>query len=184
MLRIWSALNIVLTINLFFLYAKSGWNDFRPDFFNVVFSSGMKKVFQTLLYFISVSGFLFSCSPDGSRNDSQSTNDYSADTAKVNRLLDTFILYMDSNLISKTLPYAESAYALAEKINYEDGMAEALSHLRIYYSTIGDYPKAMNYILRALAINEKNNNIKKIAHNTMNIGMIHYHQKNYNEAIR
>jgi len=46
-----------------------------------------------------------------------------------------------------------------------------------------NYPLAYNYFFRALSIFKDSNNVKKAGRTEMQIGLIYYLQKNYNEAI-
>jgi len=143
----------------------------------------MKNFFRFPVYYIIFSVFIFSCSPSENREKEESANNFSADTAKVHQLLDSFMYYMDRNSILMTYPFAENALAISKKINYEEGMADAFRYLGLYYTGVGDYLNAMESQFSALKRNEKNKNKNKIARNYTDIGIIYYNQKNFNEAV-
>ena len=98
----------------------------------------MKKDFIRVFCFGLAALMIASCGRSGNEANNINSENYSADTMKVRQLLDSFAYYLDRNELNKLHPFAESAYSLAERISYEDGMADAMTAFRSYYSTIGD----------------------------------------------
>ncbi len=83
---------------------------------------------------------------------------------------------------TKALDYGKEAIALAEKIEYQAGLADAYSFLGVVYRNIGEYPEATEFYLKALHIAEKNNLKQRIAYSYNNLGDIFKYQKNYTEG--
>jgi serine phosphatase RsbU (regulator of sigma subunit)/tetratricopeptide (TPR) repeat protein len=83
---------------------------------------------------------------------------------------------------TKALDYGKESVTLAEKIDYQAGLADAYSFLGVVYRNIGEYPEATEFYLKALHIAEKNNLKQRIAYSYNNLGDIFKYQKNYTEG--
>lgn len=83
-----------------------------------------------------------------------------------------------------SLACANKAQALAEKISFKKGMASALSNIGLYYYTQNNYPKALEYQLKALNINQHSGGKSSIAASNLGrIGMIYSDMGNYPKAL-
>ncbi|HLG34466.1 MAG TPA: ATP-binding protein [Bacteroidia bacterium] len=143
----------------------------------------MKWIFRKKIWISAVALLIISCSTPGSEYAAK-TNTFSNDTVTIRQLLDSFDLALRKNEIQYLYGYADRAKTLAENINYEDGMAESYKRLGNFFGILGDYPKNLEYQLSALKLNEKNNIPPKIARNLSDIGIVHYSQNNFSEAMR
>src|SRR5437868_4597950 len=66
--------------------------------------------------------------------------------------------------------YCDLALALSEKLNYENGKGKSYTNLGLYYTSKGDYQKAIDLHLRAKTIFEKLKNEDQVAKCIHNIG--------------
>jgi len=73
--------------------------------------------------------------------------------------------------------------ALAQKINYENGIAHCYDRLGIYYKHTGEYDVSLKHHLKGLAIYEKLKNEKKIAAALGNIGVVYKRIHDYPTAF-
>jgi signal transduction histidine kinase/tetratricopeptide (TPR) repeat protein len=104
------------------------------------------------------------------------------DTLKVkilNRLSSTNY-YINSDLSFK---YAKSALVLSQKKGYKEGTGYAYYNMGIYYWLKSDFPKALNYVYKALKIHEDINNKKGISSSNNALGTIYVEFKNYKLAL-
>ena len=141
-----------------------------------------KNIFYWIFCLVTIL-VLTTCRQRENKNNLQQESNFSADTVRVRQLHKLFKAYIDSNAFDKLKPIADEEYAIAKRINFEDGLADALTDLRSHYSIVGDHKNAAKCLLQALKMNEKNNREAKMAHNYIDLGMVHYHQNNYEPAI-
>lgn len=73
--------------------------------------------------------------------------------------------------------------ALAKKIKWEKGIANALGNIGGYNLNQGNYPKALDYYLKALKIDEALHNKEGIAKRLGNIGIVYDEQADYPKAL-
>ncbi|MFN8360103.1 MAG: tetratricopeptide repeat protein [Candidatus Kapaibacterium sp.] len=86
--------------------------------------------------------------------------------------------------LEKALTLARAALALAEKKNLpEETNAKALGNIGNVYWYLSDYPQALNYLQKALAINEEIGHKDGIAGNLGNIGIVYVHLSDYPHAL-
>ena len=104
------------------------------------------------------------------------------DTNKVNAL-NTFSKKKALSNYDTSMACAISAQALAEKLSYKKGIAEALSNIGFVNNAQGNYPKALQYALKALTISQEIGNEYDIAENFRIIGIINLRQDNYSNAL-
>jgi signal transduction histidine kinase/tetratricopeptide (TPR) repeat protein len=104
------------------------------------------------------------------------------DTLKAKTLngLSSSYYYIDSGLSFK---YAKSALALSQKKGYKEGTGYAYYNMGIYYWLKSDFPKALNYIYKALKIHEDINNKRGISSSNNALGTIYVEFKNYKLAL-
>ena len=103
------------------------------------------------------------------------------DTARVVHLNQLSYTYFLSKPDS-TLILAMEALQLSRKIGFKIGEARSLSMVSTAYNGIGNLPKAMEFLLKALKMNEKINK-QGVGTNYHNIGRIFYQMGNYQEAL-
>jgi signal transduction histidine kinase/tetratricopeptide (TPR) repeat protein len=104
------------------------------------------------------------------------------DTLKVKTLnrLSSLNYYIDSNLSFK---HAKSALLLSEKLGYKKGTAYAYNNIGICYWLKSNFPKALNYVYKALKIHEDKNNKNGIAVSNNALGTIYVEFKNYKLSL-
>ncbi len=79
--------------------------------------------------------------------------------------------------------YAQRMLALARKIGWEKGEAGALNWIGQLYSERAEYPKALDYLFRALPLYEAQNNKRGIASVYLNIGHVYWGESNSDKAL-
>jgi signal transduction histidine kinase len=84
------------------------------------------------------------------------------DSNKVNTLVLLGIDFFKMTKYDSSLIYASQAKVLAEKIGYEEGLAEAYSGMATTFSSQGNYASALEYTNKALDIYRKTGNKKAI----------------------
>jgi signal transduction histidine kinase/tetratricopeptide (TPR) repeat protein len=104
------------------------------------------------------------------------------DTLKVKMLnrLSSLNYYIDSNISFK---HAKSALLLSQKLGYKNGSGYAYNNIGICYWLKSDFPKALNYVYKALKIHEDKNNKYGIANSNNALGTIYVEFKNYKLAL-
>ena len=104
------------------------------------------------------------------------------DSNKVNtmwHLADTYNSYKPDT----ALVIAEEALFLAQKLKYTEGESRSLGILANSFLSIGNYPKALEFYIKKLKIEEKRNNPHNLASVTMNIGIVYVYQEEYQKAL-
>lgn len=81
------------------------------------------------------------------------------------------------------LKLAQEALYLAEKIKYIEGESRALGITANTFLKIGNYPKALEFYLRKLKIEEKRDNPFNLSSVIMNIGIVYVYQEEYRKAL-
>lgn len=82
----------------------------------------------------------------------------------------------------KALEYGNRALALAQKIKYKKGAAQALNNMGVVYYNFSDYNKAMNYHFKSLEIRKELGDKKDISASYNNLGNAYDGLSNYKEA--
>lgn len=106
----------------------------------------------------------------------------SEDTNKVTLLNDICFTYYAIDP-DEGLKFGNQALALAEKLAWKYGIAQANSRIGSNYFGKADYPNALTYWLKALKQNEEINNIRSVGINLGNIGNIYLQQNDYEKAL-
>ncbi|MBS1535954.1 MAG: tetratricopeptide repeat-containing sensor histidine kinase [Bacteroidetes bacterium] len=101
------------------------------------------------------------------------------DTLKVNALRQLSFAYHNINP-EQGIVYGQKTLALAKKINWSDGVANAYKNIGLNYSTLSDFPSALNYYALGLKAS-KNEKIKSDLLN--NIGLTYSYQSQYSKAL-
>ncbi len=109
------------------------------------------------------------------------------DTAKINHLNDLSWELMYNNpdtsiIISKKALSIAKQLKKTQKIKSKF-IANSLGNIGVFYHIKGDYPIALDYYLKALKVNEGQNNKNGIARNLSNIGILYKDQGNYQNAL-
>lgn len=79
--------------------------------------------------------------------------------------------------------YAVKAIKLAEKINYRQGLSEALNKMGIIEKALGNYDHAIDYYKRSLLIAEKDKDSISLAMTYNNLGNVHKSKGDYSSAL-
>lgn len=87
------------------------------------------------------------------------------------------------NAPEKSIKISETAIQLAQKINYQKGMAQALNTIGNCYSIIGKNEKALANYIESLKIKEKINDVRGIGVGYVNIAIIYGDQEQYAKAL-
>jgi signal transduction histidine kinase len=104
------------------------------------------------------------------------------DSNKVLTLNELFkaTLYADPR---KSHEYILQAYNLAQRIEWEQGVAKMASNLGVYHSKQGNYEEALSYHGRVMAIRVRTNDSIQIANTHMNIGGVLYKQAFFEKGL-
>lgn len=104
------------------------------------------------------------------------------DTNKVTLLNGLAFTYWSVNAETGIL-YGQQGLALAAKLQWKKGIADAENKLGIDYQTVSDYPRALEYYTDALKKEEEIGNEKGIASVTGHIGLLYYCQNDNSKAL-
>lgn len=107
---------------------------------------------------------------------------HSDDTNRVMCLNELAASYGETDVI-KEIETAYEALAIAKKINYEKGIAEACGYLGAGYADAGNYGKAIECHLKALRIHEKRNDLSEQASTYHDIGAIYIEDQKFEKGI-
>lgn len=105
-----------------------------------------------------------------------------SDTGRVLTLCYMSTQYQNLNPDS-ALFTAKQAYTLAKKIDYIKGQARSLSELAAAYSSIGDFPKALDCYLQWMKIEEIRGLPGNIAYVDLDIALLYTNAKDYDNAL-
>lgn len=117
---------------------------------------------------------------DSLRKDLQIHKD---DTSRALTLSRVANAYQDLNPDSALL-FAQEAYQLALKWNYLKGESWSLNELAAAYNNLGNFPKALDYYLQELKIEEQRGLIENIAGLNISIALVHTNAKDYENGLR
>jgi len=82
-----------------------------------------------------------------------------------------------------SLQLAQHALYLAQKIKYREGESRSLGVLAVAFRQIGNYQKALEFLLQKLKIEENRNSPRNLASVLINIGIVYINLEQYNEAL-
>src|SRR6187549_3808380 len=78
---------------------------------------------------------------------------------------------------------AQEGYDIALKIGFRKGEALSLNRIASCYTTVGDYPKALQFFIKALAIAQAAGDEEGIGRATNNLGDLYMTQGDYHKAL-
>ncbi len=78
---------------------------------------------------------------------------------------------------------SQQALFLARQIHYLEGESRSLGIIANAFIKIGNYPKALEYYLQKLKIEEKRHNARNLASVILNIGIVYVYQEEYRNAL-
>lgn len=107
---------------------------------------------------------------------------YSDDTVKVNILVKISLDYDGINP-EKGLIFGNQAMELAQKLKWQKGIAISAYAIANNYLVKSDYPKSLEFFLKALKVNEVLNDNSKLTSNLGNIGLIYDQLGDYPKAL-
>jgi len=107
------------------------------------------------------------------KNDSVSVNSYIQ--------LGNVLLNTEPELANK---YTDSAFAIAEKINWKPGLAAVFRQKSVYFLNKSDYSTAISYLQKAKKIGEELKDEKLISSLDINMGLIYLQSEEYLPAIK
>ncbi len=110
-------------------------------------------------------------------------NQQQADNEKTNVLIKLASFFYALEQPQKVIEYASQAYSLAEKANYQQGMAEALSKQSSAYYLYGDEIRNLEYASKALLLYEEIKDKPQIAYHLGYVGYAHRKLGNYVSAL-
>ncbi len=107
----------------------------------------------------------------------------SVETARIDLITLIDSVYYNQSDIQQAMDYAELGIALAEKINYKNGIARNCLYLGRIYFELGKYQDAENYEMRALILYKELQNKPRIAVMEANLSDVKRDQDKYAEAL-
>ena len=105
------------------------------------------------------------------------------DTSKVNHLNKLTGEYVTIGLYDSAFNICNSAFQLAQQLNFKKGIANSYGNIGIVYYYKGDYSKTLDYWLKALKIAEGLKDKVGIAKLLSNIGGLYSDQCDYTKAL-
>lgn len=84
----------------------------------------------------------------------------------------------------QALKLSTEALFLAKKIKYEEGQSRALGITASIFVRLGNYPRALEFNLQKLQIEEGKHNPRNLASVYMNIAIVYVFQEQYRQALR
>lgn len=107
---------------------------------------------------------------------------YSADTAAINKLLQTSKEYLNKNPDS-TILLAQKAVALSEEVQYDAGKAAALKNIGLGYYYKSEYLETLDYWTQSLRMYERLKDETGVANLLNNIGAVYNDQGDDSKAL-
>lgn len=104
------------------------------------------------------------------------------DTNKVN-LLWQLAYAININKPDKALILCQQANFLARKLKYAEGQSRSLGIMASTFMLMGNYPRALEFNLAKLKLEEKRNNPRNLASVLLNIGAVYASQEEFRKAL-
>ena len=82
-----------------------------------------------------------------------------------------------------SLLYAQQANSLAEKIHFVEGTSRSLNQIANAFNRVGNYPRALEYYIKELKIEEKRQHPENLAIALINISTVFLFQQEYRNAL-
>lgn len=140
----------------------------------------MKKYF--LLAFLFLSAGLLYAQKQKADSVSQLLSGEKADTNKA-RYMWQKANYQYTYAPDSAILIAQQGLLLSKQIKYVEGESRALGQMANGFLSIGNYPRALEFYIQKLKIEEKRNNPYNLASATMNIGIVYVYQEEYDKAL-
>ncbi len=83
----------------------------------------------------------------------------------------------------KALFISQEALFIANRIQYAEGQARSMGVLANAFIKLSNYPRALEYLLKKLQIEEKRNNQRNMASAIMSIGIVYRYQEEYRKSL-
>lgn len=104
------------------------------------------------------------------------------DSNAVKAIIAKLGVFQDNNQVDSIWFYENKSMEISKKINYEPGIAHAHTSFGVIYRIRGDYPKALENFLKALAIYEKRNDQRAILVQYSGLAAVYYFQADFKKA--
>lgn len=105
-----------------------------------------------------------------------------ADTNKV-LLLNNIAWDISYESSYQGLEYGLKSYDLAEKLNYQYGIAKSAMTIGTIYTDMGNFSKALSFFYQAIDIHEKHNNIHELGRTYSNLGIMFGKKHDFKKAL-
>jgi len=105
------------------------------------------------------------------------------DMNKVNILNEVSYKYSDLGNYDSSMYYAERAETLAEKIEFQKGIANAFENIGIIYYYKDNYQKSLEYQIKSLIISRQIGSKIDITNSLRHIGILYWKLGNYSKAL-
>jgi tetratricopeptide (TPR) repeat protein len=137
---------------------------------------------KLLLFFMLLSGVCFSQTEQKNSLLNYLKQNAVEDTSRINSLNKIADLYLNEASDSCLL-FSKQAVALAEKLNYQEGLARAYSNIGSYYNGKGEYQLALKNYIDSYKIFEKLNLAKAMSNIMNSIGNTYLGINNNDKAL-
>ena len=104
------------------------------------------------------------------------------DTGKINYMW-KIASYLYSYAPDSSLRIAQKALFLSQRIGYKEGESRSLGQMANSFLSMGNYPRALEYYLKKLKLEEGGANPYNLASVTMNIGIVYVYREEYEKAL-
>jgi len=84
----------------------------------------------------------------------------------------------------KAVLLSQQALFIADRINYMEGQSRSLGILANTFIKLGNYPRALEYQIKKLKIEEKRHKPRNLASVLMNIGVVYIYQEEYRKSLQ
>ena len=138
-----------------------------------------RKFFFLFMIFFSVKGYSQDSKTDSLKSLIQTTSD---DSSKVN-LLNSISYNLFTSAPAEAIDYGKQALNLAEKINFEKGIAYALKNIGLGYYMQSNFAEVLIYWEQSLIVFESMGDKLGVSNILNNIGAIYFAQGNDAKAI-
>lgn len=91
--------------------------------------------------------------------------------------------YLYSYAPDSSLRIAQKALFLSQQIKYSEGESRSLGQMANAFLSMGNYPKALEFYLRKLKLEEKAKNEYNLASVIMNIGIVYAYREEYDLSL-
>jgi tetratricopeptide (TPR) repeat protein len=141
-------------------------------------------VLKSFLFIISL--LLFATSGYSQKSEAERFSNLlkseTTDTGKV-RLMWNLAYAMNKYDPDSALTIAQEALYLAKKINDKEGESRSLGILANTFMKIGNYPRALEFNIQKLKLEEKRNKPRNLSSALMNIGIVYVLQEEYRKGL-